>query len=61
MENLTEVRNSQGKLICRIDKPSKTIEIANKGYVTLISFCDNGNINVINKNKAEENANNKKQ
>lgn len=53
MENLTEVRNSQGKLICRIDKPSKTIEIANKGYVTLISFCDNGNINIINKNKVE--------
>ncbi len=53
MTNLTEIRNNQGKLVCRIDKTSKTIEIAIKGCITLINFSDNGNINVINKNKAE--------
>ncbi len=35
MSSLTEIRNNQGKLVCRIDKPSKTIEIAIKGCVCL--------------------------
>ncbi len=53
MINLTEVRNNQGRLVCRIDKPSKTVEIAVKGYVTLIQFSQDGSINIINKSKAE--------
>ena len=30
---MKEIRNSQGKLVCRIDKTSKTIEIVLKGCI----------------------------
>lgn len=49
---MKEIRNSQGKLVCRADKDSKTVEIAIKGCVTTIRFSDDGKINVTNKNKA---------
>lgn len=49
---MKEIRNSQGKLVCRIDRPNKTVEIAVKGCVTLIHFTDDGEINVTNTNKA---------
>ena len=45
---MKEVRNSRGKLVCRIDSPSKTVEIAVKGCITLIRFTDDGKINVTN-------------
>ena len=47
-----DVRNSQGKLVCRIDKTSKTVEIVVKGCVTTIRFTDDGKIKVINTDKA---------
>lgn len=50
--NMEEVRNSQGKLVCRVDKASKTVEIVLKGCTTLICFSDDGQISVINKEKA---------
>ena len=49
---MQEVRNNQGKLICRADRLTKTVEIAVKGCVTKIRFSDDGKINVTNKNKA---------
>ena len=49
---MRDIRNSQGKLVCRIDKTSKTVEIAVKGCITVIQFSDDGTISVINKNKA---------
>ncbi len=49
---MKEVRNSQGKLVCRIDKPSRTVEIAVKGCITTIRFTDDGNINITNMKKA---------
>lgn len=52
MGKLTDIRNSQGKLVCRIDKPSKTVEIAVKGCVTTIRFSDDGKIKVTNTVKA---------
>lgn len=39
---MQEIRNSQGKLVCRIDKPTKTVEIVVKGCVTVICFSDSG-------------------
>ncbi|MCM1295583.1 MAG: hypothetical protein NC311_08570 [Muribaculaceae bacterium] len=52
MREYMEIRNNQGKLVCKVERNSKTVEIAVKGYVTLVKFCEDGNINVINKNKA---------
>lgn len=52
MGKLTDVRNSQGKLVCRADKDSKTVEIAVKGNVTVIRFTDDGKIKVTNIDKA---------
>lgn len=49
---MEEVRNAANKLVCRIDKPSKTVEIAVKGCITTIRFTDDGNINVMNTKKA---------
>ncbi len=49
---MEEVRNSQGKLVCRVDKSSKTVEIILKGCTTLICFSDDGKISVTNKDKA---------
>ena len=48
---MTEIRNSAGRLVCRIDKASKTVEIAIKGCTTTIHFTDDGKINIINTNK----------
>lgn len=49
---MQEIRNSQGKLVCRVDKASKTVEIVLKGCITLIRFFDDGTIGVINKDNA---------
>lgn len=45
---MTEIRNNQGKLVCRADKDSKTVEIAVKGNVTVIRFTDDGKIKIEN-------------
>ena len=49
---MTEVRNIVGKLVCRIDKAHKSIEIAVKGYVTIVRFDDDGSIQITNLPKA---------
>ena len=47
---MTEIRNSSGKLLCRVDCKTKMVEIVIKGQKTLIQFLDNEvkveNINV---------------
>ncbi len=45
---MQEIRNSQGKLVCRADRNSKTVEIVVKGCVTVISFSDSGVITIKN-------------
>lgn len=49
---MEEIRNGQGKLVCRVDRQTKTVEIAVKGSVTTIRFTDDGKIKVINTSKA---------
>lgn len=49
---MTEIRNIIGKLVCKIDKERKRIEISIKGYITIICFDDKGNIRIINLPKA---------
>lgn len=38
---MKEIRNFCGKLLCRVDVKTKTIEIVIKGQKTLIQFFDN--------------------
>ena len=45
---MTEIRNSQGKLVCRADKDNKTVEIAVKGNVTVIRFTDDCKMKIEN-------------
>jgi hypothetical protein len=45
---MTDIRNIQGKLVCRVDKASKSVEIVVKGCVTVIRFSDDGKVNVTN-------------
>lgn len=49
---MQEIRNSSGKLVCRVDTSSKTIEIILKGCITIISFSGDGALKVINKTKS---------
>jgi hypothetical protein len=35
---MNEVRNSDGKLVCRIDNKERLVEIINKGCITEIRF-----------------------
>lgn len=39
---MEEVRNSSDKLVCRIDKQNKIVEIIIKGCRTTIQFLDDG-------------------
>lgn len=47
-EIMQDIRNGANKLICRIDKVSKTIEIVRKGYKTIIRFLDSGQVLIKN-------------
>jgi len=43
------VRNAEGKLVCRIDEQDRTVEIVHKGYTTLIRFKPDGTVEIFNK------------
>ncbi len=43
---MQEVRNRLGKLVCRIDKASRIIEIVIKGCKTTIQFKDDGMVEI---------------
>ena len=45
---MEEVRNSSNKLVCQIDKASRTIEIVIKGCKTTIQFKNNGTVEIKN-------------
>ncbi len=45
---MEEVRNAANKLVCRIDKNKKVVEIVMKGCKTQIRFSDNGTTEVKN-------------
>jgi len=45
---MEEVRNAADKLVCRIDKGKKVVEIVMKGCKTQIRFLDDGTTEVIN-------------
>lgn len=49
---MEEVRNSLDKLVCRINKATKTVEIVLKGCITTICFLENGQAIIKNARKA---------
>lgn len=45
---LEEVRNKDGKKVCRVDAKHKLVEIVLKGIRTLIHFRDDGTLEIQN-------------
>lgn len=45
---MEEVRNSSNKLVCQIDKASRTVEIVIKGCITTIQFKSDGTVEIKN-------------
>jgi len=45
---MEEVRNSNGKLVCRIDKDKHIVEIVTKGIKTTIRFSEDGMVEITN-------------
>ena len=49
---LEEIRNVDGKKVCRVDAKHKLIEIVQKGIRTLIHFRDDGTLEIKNEKVA---------
>lgn len=49
---MQEIRNGNNKLVCRIDRAQRIVEIVLKGCTTQIQFADNGKITVTNSDAA---------
>jgi len=47
-EDMRDIRNTDGKLVCRVDEIGGIIEIVHKGCKTLIRFKPDGTTEVIN-------------
>jgi hypothetical protein len=47
-EKMRDVRNSDGRLVCRIDEATGTVEIRIKGCVTLIERGPDGKPVIVN-------------
>jgi hypothetical protein len=45
---MCEIRNSDGRLVCRIDERAGEVEIKAKGCVTLLKLQPDGTISVVN-------------
>lgn len=45
---MQEIRNGDGKLVCRIDPKQSTVEIVSKGQKTVIAFCPESEVRVTN-------------
>lgn len=45
---MRDIKNSRGKLVCRVDEKASIVEIVHKGCKTLICFKADGTTEVIN-------------
>ena len=45
---MEEIRNSSNKLVCRLDKARRVVEIVIKGCKTTIRFLDDGTVEIDN-------------
>ncbi len=48
---MREIRNSDGRLVCRINERTGAVEISVKGCVTLIQRTHDGKVEVVNRKK----------
>ena len=48
---MREVRNSDGRLVCRVNEATGAVEICIKGCLTLIERTRDGKIKVVNTRK----------
>jgi hypothetical protein len=46
---MREVRNSDGRLVCKVDERTGAVEISIKGCVTLIERTEDGRIKVVHR------------
>jgi len=53
---MSEVRNLDGRLVCRVDNTSGTVEIKIKGCTTLIKRNSNGTTEIINHKNTHHNS-----
>ena len=49
---MREIRNSDGRLVCKVDERASAIEICAKGCVTRIEWTQDGQIKVVNSKNA---------
>lgn len=45
---MKEIKNGNGKLVCKADEKNKIIEIVHKGHKTILQFLENGKLVVLN-------------
>ena len=45
---MRDVRNANGKLVCRLDEKAGVVEIVHKGCKTLICFKPDGTAEIVN-------------
>lgn len=45
---MSPIKNANGKLVCQVDKSTRTVEIVHKGFKTLISFLAEDKIKIVN-------------
>ena len=45
---MRDIKNSKGKLVCRLDEKASTVEIVHKGCKTVIRFMPDGTAAIIN-------------
>lgn len=44
---MKDIKNSNGKLVCKVDEKNKIIEIVHKGHKTILQFSENGKLVVL--------------
>jgi hypothetical protein len=49
---MRDIKNSKGKLVCRIDEKASIVEIVHKGCKTMIRFKPDGMAEVVNSEAA---------
>jgi len=47
--NMEIVKNKSGKIVCRVDKKSRLVEISSNGCLTVIKFNENGTVSTTTK------------
>ena len=44
---MKDIKNKNGKLVCKVDERNRLIEIVHKGHKTILQFLENGKLVVL--------------